>query len=175
MNRLLVCDGRRNGCGGREWADGQRPVAHRVRRERITRPIRTNTFGAFTFDDFSAVGAFTDGPNSMILDVQDSNGSNGVFGGVGVDYGTPPGTNNAQLRSDHVGVGCISSFCRTTQRPRSARRTSTTTVASPWRRTNTCSSSDLTTVPNDGQFHCLVRPRAASCFSQAGVQLRGRR
>ena len=53
-----------------------------------------NTFGAFTFDDFSAAGAFTDGASSLTLNVTDTNGSNGVFGGVGVDYGTPPGTNN---------------------------------------------------------------------------------
>ncbi len=53
-----------------------------------------NSFGAFTFDDFSYPGAFTDGPNSLILDVQDYTGTNGVYGGVGVDYGTPPGTNN---------------------------------------------------------------------------------
>jgi hypothetical protein len=51
-----------------------------------------NTFGSFTFDDFSGPGAFTDGPSSLILDVQDFNSSNGVFGGVGVDYGTPPAT-----------------------------------------------------------------------------------
>jgi hypothetical protein len=53
-----------------------------------------NSFGAFTFNDFSVLGAFTDGPSSVILDVVDSNGVDGVYGGVGVDYGTPPGTNN---------------------------------------------------------------------------------
>jgi hypothetical protein len=42
-----------------------------------------NTFGAFTFDDFSGPGAFTDGPNSLILDVTDFTGTNGIFGGVG--------------------------------------------------------------------------------------------
>ena len=46
-----------------------------------------NTFGAFTHGDFSAAGAVTDGPTSLILDIQDSDGSNGVFGGIGVDYG----------------------------------------------------------------------------------------
>ena len=46
-----------------------------------------NSFGAFTHGDFTAAGAFTDGPTSLILDIQDSDGSNGVFGGVGVDFG----------------------------------------------------------------------------------------
>lgn len=49
-----------------------------------TNPV--NGFGSFAFDDFGAVGAVTDGPTSLILDVIDSNGSNGVFGGVGVDF-----------------------------------------------------------------------------------------
>jgi hypothetical protein len=46
-----------------------------------------NNFGALTRADFSAPGAFTDGPISLLLNVTDTNGMNGVYGGVGVDYG----------------------------------------------------------------------------------------
>jgi hypothetical protein len=47
-----------------------------------------NGFGSFTFADFSVAGAVTDGPDSLIFDVMtDNDGSNGFFGGIGVDYG----------------------------------------------------------------------------------------
>lgn len=57
-----------------------------------TNPV--NGFGSFSFDDFAVAGAVTDGPTSLIFDVIDSNGSNGVFGGVGVDFviEDPPGS-----------------------------------------------------------------------------------
>lgn len=51
-----------------------------------TNPL--NGFGSFTFGDLSVAGAITDGPDSLIFDVQtDDDGSNGLFGGIGVDYG----------------------------------------------------------------------------------------
>lgn len=45
-----------------------------------------NGFGSFTFDDFSAPGAVTTTATSIVLDIVDGNASNGVFGGVGVDF-----------------------------------------------------------------------------------------
>ncbi|MGD9633806.1 MAG: PEP-CTERM sorting domain-containing protein [Pirellulales bacterium] len=125
-----------------------------------------NTFGAFTFDDFSAAGAFTDGPTSLILDVQDSNGSNGVFGGVGVDYGTPPGTNNRNFDPATsewaVRVKILPNNSATAMRTSYIDHDGGFPVGADeyvfeW---------DLTAVPNDGQFHELVKPMSGFLFSQ---------
>ncbi len=45
-----------------------------------------NGAGSFTFGDYSVAGAVTVTSSGIILDVVDSDGSNGVFGGIGVDY-----------------------------------------------------------------------------------------
>lgn len=128
----------------------------------------TNTFGAFTFDDFSATGAFTDGPTSLTLDVQDSNGSNGVFGGVGVDYGTPPGTNNVNFDAAtalwEVSVKILPNNAATAFR--------TTYIDQdpgfPVPAEEYVYEWDLTTVPNDGQFHLLTKPvLGGELFSQS--------
>jgi len=125
-----------------------------------------NTFGAFTFDDFSATGAFTDGPTSLILDVQDSNGSNGVFGGAGVDYGTPPGTNNRDFDPNTsewaLRIKILPNNTATAIRTTYIDHDGGFPVAAQeyvfeW---------DLTTVPNDGQFHELVKPMTAPTFDQ---------
>jgi hypothetical protein len=117
-----------------------------------------NTFGAFTFDDFSAAGAFTDGPSSLTLDVQDSNASNGVFGGVGVDYGTPPGTNNHNfdpaLAMWELSVKILANNAATAIR--------TTYIDQdpgfPVPAEEYVYEYDLTGVPNDGMFHVLTKP-----------------
>lgn len=125
-----------------------------------------NTFGAFTFDDFSATGAFTDGPTSLILDVQDSNGSNGVFGGAGVDYGTPPGTNNRNFDPNNAEWAL-----RIKILPNNTATAIRTTYIDhdggfPVGAEEYVFEWDLTTVPNDGQFHELVKPMTAFTFSQ---------
>lgn len=118
----------------------------------------TNTFGAFTFDDFSGPGAFTDGPNSLILDVTDFTGTNGIFGGVGVDYGTPPGTNNvnfnAAIAQWQVRLKILANNAATAFR--------TTYIDQdpgfPVPAEEYIYEWDLTGVPNDGQFHVLTKP-----------------
>lgn len=118
----------------------------------------TNTFGAFTFDDFSGPGAFTDGPTSFILDVTDFTGSNGIFGGVGVDYGTPPGTNNINFDP------AIAQWeLRIKILPNNAATAIRTTYIDqdpgfPVPAEEYVYEFDLTAVPNDGQFHVLTKP-----------------
>jgi hypothetical protein len=128
----------------------------------------TNTFGAFTFDDFSGPGAFTDGPNSLILDVTDFTGSNGIFGGVGVDYGTPPGTNNVNFAPAtaqwEVSVKLLSNNAATAFR--------TTYIDQdpgfPVPAEEYVYEWDLTSVANDGQFHVLTKPvLGGELFSQS--------
>jgi hypothetical protein len=127
-----------------------------------------NTFGSFTFDDFSGPGAFTDGANSLILDVTDFNGSNGIFGGAGVDYGTPPGTNNRNFDAAtamwEVSVKILPNNAATAFR--------TTYIDQdpgfPVPAEEYVYEWDLTTVPNDGLFHVLTKPvLGGAAFSQS--------
>jgi hypothetical protein len=125
-----------------------------------------NTFGAFTFDDFSGPGAFTDGPNSLILDVQDFNSSNGVFGGVGVDYGTPPATNQHNFAIDNV----MWLLRLRILANNSAAAIRTTYIdhdgGFPVAAEEYVYEFDLTGVPNDGQFHTLTKAFNAELFHQ---------
>jgi hypothetical protein len=117
-----------------------------------------NTFGAFTFDDFSGPGAFTDGPTSLTLNVTDSTGTNGIFGGVGVDYGTPPGTNNhnfdAATARLEMGIKILPNNAATAIR--------TTYIDQdpgfPVPAEEYVYEFDLTTIPVDGLFHVLTKP-----------------
>lgn len=165
MNRLLLCMAAAIVvvAGSGPVANAQLPI---VFDESVFPMNPENTFGAFTFDDFSAVGAFTDGPTSLILDVQDSNGSNGVFGGAGVDYGNPPGTNNRNFDP------ATSEWAlRIMLLPNNAATAIRTTYIDhdggfPVGADEYVFEWDLTTVPNDGQFHELVKPMTGFLFSQ---------
>jgi hypothetical protein len=117
-----------------------------------------NTFGAFTFDDFSGPGAFTDGPNSLILDVTDFTGTNGIFGGVGVDYGTPPGTNNRNFNAADARVELNIKIL-----PNNAATAIRSTYIDqdpgfPVPAEEYVYEFDLTAVPVDGLFHLLTKP-----------------
>jgi hypothetical protein len=126
-----------------------------------------NGFGAFTFDDFSAPGAFTDGPTSLILNVTDSNGSNGVFGGVGVDYGTPPATNQRDfdpaLAHWEVRVRILPLNAATAFRTTYIDHDGGFPVAAE----EYIYEYDLTSVPIDGQFHVLTKPVTSPLFNQS--------
>jgi hypothetical protein len=127
-----------------------------------------NGFGAFTFADFSGSGAFTDGPNSLILDVQDFDSSNGVFGGVGVDYGTPPATNQRNFAIDNV-IWQL----RLRKLPLNTATAIRTTYIDhdggfPVAAEEYIYEFDLTSVPNDGQFHLLTKPFNMELFHQNG-------
>lgn len=165
MNRLLMCLAIATvamaATGGAALA--QLPI---VFDESVFPTNPENSYGAFTFDDFSAPGAFTDGPTSLILDVQDSNGSNGVFGGAGVDYGTPPGTNNRNF-DPNTSVWAL----RVKILPNNTATAMRTTYIDhdggfPVGAEEYVFEWDLTTVPNDGQFHELVKPMTGFLFSQ---------
>ena len=117
-----------------------------------------NTFGAFTFDDFSGPGAFTDGPNSLILDVTDFTGTNGIFGGLGVDYGTPPGTNNRNFNAADARVELNIKIL-----PNNAATAIRSTYIDqdpgfPVPAEEYVYEFDLTAVPVDGLFHLLTKP-----------------
>jgi hypothetical protein len=164
MNRLLRCLALTTmvvATGG--VATAQLPI---VFDESVFPTNPENSFGAFTFDDFSATGAFTDGPTSLILDVQDSNGSNGVFGGAGVDYGTPPGTNNRNF-DPNTSEWAL----RIKILPNNAATAIRTTYIDhdggfPVGAEEYVFEWDLANVPNDGQFHELVKPMTGFLFSQ---------
>jgi hypothetical protein len=134
----------------------------------ITVPMNPeNTFGSFTFDDFSGAGAFTDGPNSLILDVQDFNGSNGIFGGAGVDYGTPPATNQRDfdpaLAHWRVRLKILPLNAATAIRTTYIDHDGGFPVAAE----EYVYEFDLTSVPNDGQFHVLTMPVTSPLFNQS--------
>lgn len=165
MNRLLMCLAvaavAMAATGG--VATAQLPI---VFDESVFPSNPENGFGAFTFDDFGATGAFTDGPTSLILDVQDSNGSNGVFGGAGVDYGTPPGTNNRNFDPNNAEWAL-----RIKILPNNEATAIRTTYIDhdggfPVGADEYVFEWDLTSVPNDGQFHELVKPMTDYLFFQ---------
>ena len=95
-----------------------------------------------------------------------SNGSNGVFGGAGVDYGTPPGTNNRNFDP------ATSEWAlRIKLLPNNTATAIRTTYIDhdggfPVAAQEYVFEWDLTTVPNDGQFHELVKPMTAPSFDQ---------
>jgi hypothetical protein len=126
-----------------------------------------NGFGAFTFDDFSASGAFTDGPTSLILDVVDSNASNGIFGGVGVDYGTPPSTNQVNFDPAaavwKLAVKILPNNAATAIRTTYIDHDGGFPVAAE----EYIYEFDLTSVPIDGQFHVLTKPVTSPLFNQS--------
>jgi hypothetical protein len=132
-----------------------------------------NTFGAFTFDDFSAAGALTDGASSLILDIQDSNGSNGVFGGVGVDYG--PFVSGALVPHD-FNPATAEWVVRLKILPNNAATALRTTYIDVDNSLQTSGDEhvfefDLTGVPADGNFHDLVKPASMPLFTQGAFGL----
>ena len=132
-----------------------------------------NTFGAFTFNDFSAAGAFTDGPTSLILDIQDSDGSNGVFGGVGVDYG--PFVEGSLVPHDFDPT-TAQWIVRIKILPNNQATAIRTTYIDVDNAAQTIGDEhvfefDLTTVPVDGEFHDLVKPASAVLFTQGAFGL----
>jgi hypothetical protein len=132
-----------------------------------------NTFGAFTFDDFSPAGAVTEGATSLILDIQDSNGSNGVFGGVGVDYG--PFVGGALVPHD-FNPATAEWVVRLKILPNNSATALRTTYIDVDNFLQTSGDEhvfefDLTGVPADGNFHDLVKPASMPLFTQGAFGL----
>jgi hypothetical protein len=132
-----------------------------------------NTFGAFTHGDFSAAGALTDGPTSFILDIQDTDGNNGVFGGVGVDFG--PFVNGALVPHD-FDPAIAEWVLRLKVLPNnraSAIRTSYIDIddAMPTSGDEHVFEFDLTAISADGAFHDLIQPASAPLFTQGAFGL----
>lgn len=126
-----------------------------------------NSFGAFTHGDFSATGAFTDGPTSLILNVTDADSSNGVFGGVGVDYGNPPSTN--QINFDPADAQWRLRLRILPLNAATAIRTAYIDHDGgfPVAAEEYIYEFDLTSVPNDGQFHVLTKAVSSPLFNQS--------
>lgn len=132
-----------------------------------TNPV--NGFGAFTFDDFGAAGALTDGPDSIILDVVDSNASNGVFGGVGVDYvlETPHGSGDfAPQNFDASGHRWEMRLRILDNNEATSIRTTLIDVDGPGTADEHVYQFDLSGVPADGAFHLLTLPVDTPLFTQ---------
>jgi hypothetical protein len=126
-----------------------------------------NSFGAFTHGDFSATGAFTDGPSSFILNVTDADSSNGVFGGVGVDYGNPPSSN--PLNFDPASAVWELRIKILPLNAATALRTAyiDDDGGFPVAAEEYIYEFDLTSVPNDGMFHVLTKPVSNPLFNQS--------
>jgi hypothetical protein len=114
-----------------------------------------NSFGAFTFEDFAAFGAVTDDPTSLILDVTDTNGVDGVYGGVGVDYGT--GTPLVPIDFDPTSAYWEVRI-KITDDEADALRLAILDLDGPTAFDEYVYQFDLTGVPVDGQFHSLFKP-----------------
>lgn len=130
-----------------------------------------NGFGTFTFDDFGAAGAVTTTADAIVLDVVDTNASNGVFGGVGVDFvlEDPPAS----------GTFVPQDFDASTHEWRLSVKLLPGNAATGLNATfiddDGAGSADdhqfnfdLTGVPADGQFHLLTVPADSPGFTQGG-------
>jgi hypothetical protein len=130
-----------------------------------TYPINPlNTLGAFTFSDFAAFGAVTDGPASLILDVQDVDGQNGVWGGVGVDYivgGVTTVDFDPATHQIDLAVKILANNQASAIRAGYIDDDAATTGADQY-----VFQFDLSGVPVDGQFHVLSLPMSAYLFVQ---------
>jgi len=132
-----------------------------------------NTFGAFTHGDFAAAGAFTDGATSLILDIQDSDGSDGVFGGVGVDYGPFVGGALVPHDFDPAGAEWVVRLKILPNNAATALRASYIDVDNSLQTVGDehVFEFDLTGVPADGNFHDLIVSAAAPLFTQGAFGL----
>jgi len=118
-----------------------------------------NGFGSFTFGDFGTPGAVTDGPTSLILDIEDNDGSNGVFGGIGVDF---------NLRNFDP------AFATWEMRVKKLENNLATVINTTYRDEDILGSTgeeyqfnfDLASVPDDGEFHVLTAAADSPGFSQ---------
>ncbi len=118
-----------------------------------------NGFGSFTFDDFSSAGAVTVGATSLILDIEDDNGSNGVFGGIGVDYNLrnfDPTLATWEMRVKKLENNAATGI-NTTYRDEDVLGTSADEYQF---------SFDLSSIPDDGQFHIITTSAGSPGFSQ---------
>jgi hypothetical protein len=153
-----------------QHASGQLPVQF----DENTYPTNPeNTFGAFLHGDFSSAGAFTDGASSLILDIQDTVAGNGVFGGVGVDYG--PFVGGALVPHD-FNPATAEWVVRLKILPNNAATALRTTYIDVDNFLQTSGDEhvyefDLTGVPADGNFHDLVKPASMPLFTQGAFNL----
>jgi hypothetical protein len=132
-----------------------------------------NTFGAFLHGDFTTAGAFTDGASSLILDIQDTVAGNGVFGGVGVDYG--PFVSGALVPHD-FNPATAQWVVRVKILPKNTATALRTTYIDVDNFLQTSGDEhvfefDLTGVPADGNFHDLVKPASMPLFTQGAFGL----
>ncbi|WP_425395542.1 PEP-CTERM sorting domain-containing protein [Aeoliella sp.] len=122
-----------------------------------------NGYGSFTFDDFSVAGAITDGPDSLIFDVQtDDDGNNGFFGGIGVDYGI-----NTEVAPEVfllLPLDFDPAVSWWEMRVRLLENNAASTVNTVYRDVDTIDGAnaeefqfnfDLTSIPSDGEFHII--------------------
>ncbi|TWT47716.1 hypothetical protein [Botrimarina hoheduenensis] len=127
-----------------------------------------NGFGSFTFDDFGG-GAVTETATSLVFDVSDNNASNGVFGGVGVDYvvENPPGS--MTFVPQHFDAATHQWELRVKLLPNNAAGA----LRAVFIDDDGAGTADehqyefnLLSVPNDGEFHVLTLPLSTPLFSQ---------
>ncbi|MEQ8847310.1 MAG: hypothetical protein RIC11_06145 [Botrimarina sp.] len=137
-----------------------------------TLPVNpANGFGGFTFGDFAASGAVSYTADSVILDIaNDADGVNGLFGGVGVDFGTPttiagidlllpidfdPSVSRFELRVKKLqgnAAGIVNMVMRDVD-------DLITNAREEWQY-----NFDLTGVPDDGEFHLVTVPATVTGF-----------
>lgn len=131
-----------------------------------------NGFGSFTFDDFSSAGAVTESAEGIVLDITDDNGSNGVFGGLGVDF----------VVDDGMGNFVPQDFDPSTHtwelRVKLLPNNEATGVNSTFIDDDGAGSGDehqynfdLTGVPDDGQFHIVTAAVDSPGFTQGAFGL----
>lgn len=136
-----------------------------------------NGFGSFTFGDLSVAGAVTDGPDSLIFDVQtDNDGSNGFFGGIGVDF-----SNNTEVAPGvflQLPLDFDPAESWWEMRVRLLENNAAATVNTVYRDLDSIDGAnadefqfnfDLTSIPSDGEFHIISVPATNFGFSQTSA------
>lgn len=124
-----------------------------------------NGFGSFAFDDFT--GAVSTTPTSLVFDVIDSNSSNGVFGGFGVDYVLDDG--NGNFLPQDFDAAQASLDVRLKVLPLNEATSVRFSVLDQDSATNADDhvyEFDISSIPADGSFYDLSLPLQSPLFTQ---------
>lgn len=134
-----------------------------------------NGFGGFTFDDFGVPGAVTTTSDSLVLDIAtDNDGANGLFGGVGVDFGEQVELIPDVFVLDPIDFDPDVSWWE--MRVRKLENNEATTVNTVYRDSDSIDNADqeeyqfnfdLSSIPDDGEFHTITVPTNVIGFSQS--------
>lgn len=133
-----------------------------------------NGFTSFTFGDFGTAGAVTTTASSIILDIQDSDSNNGVFGGVGVDFVVEDSPGSGVFVNQDFDATTHQWEVRVKKLPNNSADVLNTVMVDLDSATTGDEyqyNFDLNSIPDDGNFHTIIGSLLTPGFSQPAFGL----